>query len=188
MHLSEIVASVELGWYINLWKILPLLVLVLIWAKLMTWADKDAVAAHLPRTALNSGFLAGMILAFALFLALPGFAVAIGAFVLVMAVEIAVYLMLRNQKVGLADLSKQFKAWVRSFTSREKEIKVEAGSVMLFNKSGAPMAPPESDAPELAGYVAVQGLLTDPLRRSADRIEMKPTEAKSASVKYWVDG
>ncbi|WP_428938799.1 ATPase, T2SS/T4P/T4SS family [Fontivita pretiosa] len=183
-----LLSAVEYGWYISIWKVLIVLAVVMLWARLLTWADKDAEAAHLPRVVLNTAFLGGLVLAFVLFLFLPGFWVALAVLGLVMLAEIVTYLVLRNQTVGLSDLSKQFQDWIRSFTSREKTVKAEEGEVLLIDRGGRPFPPPESDAPERAAYVAAQDLLTEPLRRGADRIEMRPAEGQAASVRYWVDG
>ena len=109
MHLSVILAQVNYGPYISPWKILAVLVVVLLWAKLLSWADKDAEHAHLPGMVLNTAFLGGLILGFMLLLFLPSFAVAFTVFMLIFIGEVAAYLVLRNQKVGLADLGKQLK-------------------------------------------------------------------------------
>jgi type II secretory ATPase GspE/PulE/Tfp pilus assembly ATPase PilB-like protein len=180
-------AAADYGPYISPWKTLAVVVVLLIWARLLTWVDKDAEAAHMPRQAINTGLLSGLALAFILLLFIPGFMVAFAAFLVIFAAEIGVYLFMRNQKVGLGDLSKQFKDWVHSLTSREKEVKTQAGEVMLISKKGTPFPPPEAESPDSAGYNAAQMLLTEPLRRGAERIEMRPTDA-AASVRYWVDG
>jgi type II secretory ATPase GspE/PulE/Tfp pilus assembly ATPase PilB-like protein len=187
MHGIVMLAAIDYGWYVNPWKVVALLVLLGVWLRLLTWADKDAEAAHLPRIPLNTAFLIGLILAFLLFLMLPGFGIALAVFMVVMLAEIATYLVLRNQKVGLHDLGKQFNDWIKGMGKKEKEVKGEAGQVVLINRKGNPMPPPESDSPELAAYTAVQDLLTEPLRRGAERIEMRPTEG-AASVRYKVDG
>src|SRR4029453_16151369 len=70
---------------------------------------------------------------------------------------------------------------------KEKEVKAAVGEVVLINRKGNPIPPPASDAPERAGFSAVQELLTEPLRRNAERIEMRATEG-AAAVKYAVDG
>ena len=61
MAFDPIVAAVEGGGYISLIKIVPPLILLALWARLLTWVDKDAVAAHLPRIPLNVAFLCGMV-------------------------------------------------------------------------------------------------------------------------------
>ena len=188
MHVSAILAAMDYGWYVNIWKIVAVLLVVLLWARLLTWMDKDAVDAHLPRLVLNTAFLGGLIGGFILFLAVPGFWVALAIFLVVLVLEIGTYLAMRHAKVGLKDLGQQFSAWIRSFTSKEKEIKAEAGEVLLIDRKGNPFPPPDAESPARAAFAAVQIQLTDPLRRGADRIDMRASDSSAASVKYWVDG
>src|SRR3954454_19360632 len=115
-------AAVDYGSYVNIWKVVGVLVFVLLWTRLLTWIDKDALAAHLPRIPLNAGFLIGLIVAFTLFMMLPGFWLALAVFVVILMLEVAVYLVLRNQKVGLKDLGQQFNNWIKGFGGKEKEI------------------------------------------------------------------
>src|SRR5215831_8879563 len=110
MHLMQLVADVNIGAYINLWKLLPVLILLLIWARLLTWMDKDAIDAHLPRLVLNSievGILVVGLLIF-LFIPLGSYVVGLSVFLFTFVIDLAIYLGLRHQKVGLGDLSKQF--------------------------------------------------------------------------------
>src|SRR6476620_6173518 len=111
MAFDPIVAVSEGGGYISIVKVLPPLIVLAIWGRLLTWADKDAVDAHLPRIGFNVGFLSGLVLAFGLFFFLPTFLIAFSALVFVMVAEVATYLVMRHQKVGLQDLKEQFAAW-----------------------------------------------------------------------------
>ena len=95
-----------------------------------------------------------MAVGFALFLFIPGFLIAFPALFLIFAAEIGVYLHLRNKNVGVADLKKQFHAWIQSF-GKKKEVKAEAGKVQLF-KDGKAVASPADDSPDRAGYDAMQ--------------------------------
>src|SRR3954449_12382650 len=106
MELGQLLAAapLEVGQYISIWKMVPILIVLLIWARLLTWMDKDSVDAHLPRQPLNAGMIAGLLLGFALFLLLPSFWVALSVLLFFFIVDVGVYLLLRNQKVGLADL------------------------------------------------------------------------------------
>jgi type II secretory ATPase GspE/PulE/Tfp pilus assembly ATPase PilB-like protein len=180
-------AAVEYGQYVSALKCIPLIIILLIWARLLTWIDKDAEAAHLPRATLNLGFIIGLIVGFALFLFLPNFWIALAGMLVVFAVEIGVYLLLRQQKVGLADLSVQFTNWIKSFGGGKKGATVKAGQVLLIGAGSEAIEPPSGDSPEKGGYEALQEIFTEPLKRNAERIELMPTEGPS-SVKYWVDG
>src|SRR2546421_12685052 len=111
MALFPLLAAVSAGGYISILKVIPVILLILLWARLIPWMDKDAEAAHLPRIGLNLGFLAGMAVAFGLFLFLPGFLVAFPALLVIFGAQAATYLHLRSRNVGLADLKKQFNAW-----------------------------------------------------------------------------
>jgi type II secretory ATPase GspE/PulE/Tfp pilus assembly ATPase PilB-like protein len=172
---SVLLAAVEPGGYLNGWKALPLLILLWIWARLLTWIDKDSEIAHLPRTAVNSGMLAGLALGTIFFFALPGFLLALSVFVAFFAIDMGVYLMLRHQRVGLGDLSEQLSEFFSGILKRgNKEAKAAAGDVQLVMKSGAPVGAPAADAPEALAYSLSQKVLADPLRKSAEMIDLVP--------------
>ena len=72
MDVSLVLAqTVPVGGYISVWKTIPVLLLLLVWARLMTWVDKDSEAAHLPRVPINIGLISGLILAYFLFFLVP---------------------------------------------------------------------------------------------------------------------
>jgi type II secretory ATPase GspE/PulE/Tfp pilus assembly ATPase PilB-like protein len=179
---------VPVGEYVSVWKVLPVLILALIWARLLTWIDKDTPTVLLPREAINMGMIVGFIAAFALFLILPGFLVAFAVFFLIMVIEIGVYLGIRNSKAGLGDLQTQFKDWIGSIgRGKDKEIVAPMGDVLLMNKGGAPIEAPEADAEDRPAYDVVQQILTEPLRRFAERVDVVHHDGAFA-VRYSVDG
>lgn len=173
------------GAYISVGKIIPVIIVLIVWARLLTWADKDEEDAHLPREALNLALLLGMVLAFALFLFMPNYAVALLAFILIFLVEVGVYLGLRNSKVGLKDLKQQISD---AFKGEKKGAKVIAGAVTFINaKSGQAIAVPDTESPDKPAYDALQQLLTDPLVKGAERIDLTPADGAS-QVRFFVDG
>jgi type II secretory ATPase GspE/PulE/Tfp pilus assembly ATPase PilB-like protein len=179
-------AVAEGGGYLNVWKALPVLVILFLWARMLTWVDKDAEAAYLPREAINGSFIGGAVLAFALFFILPNFWICLGVLIFVFIAEGVTYLIIRNSKVGLADLKQSLSD---SFKSKKKKGDHEAvaGEVALIGKNGNVVTPPTADQPEAVGYLALQQLLADPLIRGAERIDMAPAEG-AAQVRYQVDG
>lgn len=184
MDSLHVLAAVQPGGYISTLKVIPVLIILLVWARLMTWADKDAVDAHLPRISLNMSFLGGLVLAFALFFYLTPFIVAFLALIVILGIEAGIYLHLRNKMVGLADLKKQFKAWLESFKGK-KEVKAEEGKVQLV-KDGKAVARPADESPDKVAYDAMQQALTEPLFKGAEQIDLAP-DAGGVGVKYWVD-
>ncbi len=190
MHLMQIMAAVQVGQYINLWKLLPILVVLLIWARLLTWMDKDAIEAHLPRLMLNSVMVAVLLGGLLIFLFIPlgSYLVGLAVFLFSFVLGVGIYLGLRHQKVGLGDLSKQFNSWIKSIgKGKEKEVKVAEGAVGLTSRAGKTIEPPSSESPDALGYAGAQKLMADPLRRHAEQIELIPQEG-AAAVKFIADG
>ena len=187
MDLGVLLAQVPVGEYISVWSTIPLVVFFLIWARWMTWMDKDAPAAHLPRIENNIGQISAGILALVLFFYLRGFWSALGVMLLVMLVAASVYLFIRHRKVGLGDSQKQFSDWIKSFGRKPSEVKAAEGEVLLFNRAGSPVAAPPAETPERTAYDAVQQVLTDPLRKGAQRIDVSPGDG-SSNVQFVVDG
>lgn len=189
MRLGLVMAQVDVGSYISVWKVIPLLVLLLIWGRLMTWVDKDAEAAVLPRPAINAGLLSAGIIAYLVFFFVPlGFILDLVALIVIMGIGIGVYLGIRGQKVGLGDLKETFTDWLRGmFTKKAKEAKAGPGQVLLYNKAGTAQQAPTSEDPNFEGYNTIQQILTDPLRKGAERVDVAPADSANA-IKYSVDG
>ena len=187
MGLHMLAAAVPTGEYVNGLKLIPVVIVLLAWAKLLTWVDKDTLNNHLKREAVNSGLLAGFIVGVAAFLLLPNFLIAFPVLLAVAGVEALAYTQYRKSKVGLADLGDEFKNWVRSLGGKPKVVEEIAGAVQLVGSDGALLPAPKKDTPEAEAYEGIQRMLTDPLINQADQIDLSPTEAGSA-VKYAVDG
>jgi type II secretory ATPase GspE/PulE/Tfp pilus assembly ATPase PilB-like protein len=186
MHNGALLAALEVGNYISIWKTILFLLIMLGWARFMTWADKDSVAARMPRAAINTGLMVAGVIGLALFFLVGGFFVALALLLVMMLISGGVYLGLRHSKVGLGDLGDQFNEWIRGFTSRKKEIVLAPGEVQVLGRGG-PLPVPEGDSPERPAYDTVQTLLTDPMKRNMERLDLAPTDGV-AGMKYYVDG
>src|SRR5215475_7021938 len=95
------VLAVDVGPYLNAWKALVPLVVLLAWGRFITWADKDAPPIHLPRMVTNLILMATAVLGFLLFLMLPGFLIATLLLILCVIAGMGTYLGMRAQKHGL---------------------------------------------------------------------------------------
>jgi type II secretory ATPase GspE/PulE/Tfp pilus assembly ATPase PilB-like protein len=191
MEQGTFLAAVEVGSYVSVWKALAALVVILIWVRLLTWADKDADRAHMPRLPINTGLAIGLILGVLLFFLLPSFAVAWAVLVVMGLICFGVYLAMRNAKVGLADIGEELKGFMSApfaKLSRDKT-KVDAGpgEVVMFNHKGAPVMTPDGESPDLPGFTAVQRLLAGPLKTGADQIDLIAAD-NATQVRYVVDG
>src|SRR3954451_15830320 len=88
--------AVPVGEYVSWWKPIPVIIVLLLWGRLVTWIDKDSVEVMLPRVPLNTGNVLGFVFALALFFLLPGYALALTALLLIVLAEAAVYFGMRN--------------------------------------------------------------------------------------------
>ncbi len=187
MELALLMQAVPGGEYVSLWKAIPALLLVLLWARLLTWVDKDTVAAHLPRDPINLGLVGVGAAGALLFLLTPDFPIALLVLFGIIVAGYGGYLVWRKQAVGLGDLQKQFKNWINSFTNKQKEVVAVEGQVQIISRDGQPMAAPDAEDASRAAYDTAQAILTDPMRKGMEKLEVIPAEGASA-VRYWVDG
>jgi len=109
-------AAIQTGGYVNPWKVGIILLLLIVWAKLLTWIDKDTVGARLPRELVNSIMMAGFIGGYLFFFLLPGFGLAMGVLGGLFAADIGAYLAMRSRTIGLGDLTTQFTDWWSGLT------------------------------------------------------------------------
>src|SRR3954468_22970787 len=156
MYLGVLLAEgITAGGYVSIWKCLLVVIVLLGWARLLTWVDKDSEAAHLPRQAIDLGLLVAGIIAFGLFFVLPMFALAFPVLIFVIGLSLGVYLIMRKQKVGLGDLSKEFKGFLRNMGPKRKAKEAGPGQVAIMNGKGSAMPIPEGETAERMGYEAV---------------------------------
>lgn len=187
MDFHVLLQVVPVGGYVSIWKVVPFLVVFFLWLRLLTWADKDAPAAHLPGEMLMLAFSGGLLGAFLLFLMLPGFWISFSVFVVVLLAEAGAYLGIRSNRVGLKDLKGELSKVASSGRPRRKQVEDVAGLVNMAKKDGKPVIPPGPDSPDRAGYDTVQLMLTDPMLKGMERLDVIPVEG-SMLVQYWVDG
>lgn len=180
-------AAVEAGAFISWWKLLPPVILLLFWAKLASWIDKDSDVAHLPRVPVNLGVMAVGLIGFALFFLIPNFLVGTLALFFCVIVSIGGYIGLRAQRIGTKDLSKQFSAWLQSFGKKDVEVAEVIEELQMVDARGKIVAAPDDEHPDFAGYKAVQELFVDPLKKNAESIQLKP-EGDVYRLSYVVDG
>jgi type II secretory ATPase GspE/PulE/Tfp pilus assembly ATPase PilB-like protein len=181
-------AAIQFGGYVNPFKAGIILVLLVVWVRLLTWIDKDSVAARLPRELVNTGTMGALIAGYILFLFLPGFGLAFGVLIGLFVVSVAGYIGMRSRTIGLGDMKEQLADFWGGLLNkgRKKEVKAAKGEVMIMDSNGAAQAPPESDSPDLPRFEAAQLFLTKPLRVGAERLEMIAGEPMAIS--YTVDG
>jgi general secretion pathway protein E len=187
MGLYILAAAVPVGSYANGLKAIPVLLLLMAWARALSWADKDCETARLNREMINTAMMGGFIGAFFLFIFLPNFFIAFGVMLVIAGAEALVYLQMRKASVGLGDLKGSFKNWIRSLGGKPKEVEEIKGAVQIVGSNGSLLPAPKAQTPEAESYNGIQSMLTDPLVNNAEVIDIGPSES-GLSVKYAVDG
>ncbi len=186
MDFMPTVAAIPAGDFIAIWKVLAVAVVLLCWARVLTWIDKDAKHVLLPRIPINLGTLGAGILAFFLFFMLPNFWVALLVLLMVIALSWGAYIGIRAQKAGIDDLGDELKTLIMPKRG-PKAVKEMQGALQFIGKDGNLMAAPAEETPEAGYYAAIQNLLIDPLSKRADLLQFSPAEGGSKLV-YSVDG
>src|SRR3954470_15409045 len=147
--LTGLIAAADIsGAYISLLKLLPVILLLLIFLRLTTWVDKDAERAHLSREVINSLMFIVGISGFIIFFFIPSFAIAFSTLFGVVALDIGIYLIMRSQKVGLGDLKGEFQQFLRNLgKGKAKVVEAEEGEVQFVKKNNDVFEAPGSDDP-----------------------------------------
>ncbi|MFI5380796.1 MAG: ATPase, T2SS/T4P/T4SS family [Tepidisphaerales bacterium] len=177
--------AADVGGYVSIAKIVPILLLMLIWARLMSWADKDTVIAHMPREGMNLMNLGMLIAASATFFFVPNYWIALGIYAGMFFTDVGIYLGFRNKQVGLKDLKRDLRNW-RQMLQPKQKIELKPGAVTFLNKDG-PVDAPDGESPERPAYDASQTILTDPIGKEAEKLDFRPFEGQYQG-QYWVDG
>jgi general secretion pathway protein E len=177
---------VNAGGYVSIVKSILALLVLLVWCRLLTWADKDAVDAHLPRIPLNGANLGGLVLAYGVFFLAPTFILPFLVLLVLGFAEAGVYLQMRKKVVGLGDLKKQWDDYIKSWTTRKTSAEGPE-KVAITGKDGKAIPRPPVEAPTRAAYDAIQTALADPLRKNAEQIDIAPS-SQGLACKYQVDG
>ncbi|HSU65972.1 MAG TPA: ATPase, T2SS/T4P/T4SS family [Tepidisphaeraceae bacterium] len=179
-------AVVAGGGYVSLFKIIVAMLVLLVWARLMTWADADAVVAHLPRNNINVANLSGMVVAYAAFFLLPSFWIGFPLLLVIAGAEAMIYIKMREKVVGLRDLRRQWDDWLGGIRGKKKD-ETAAGQIILIGKGGT-VPVPAGDAPDRAAYDAAQEALTEPLKKGSEQVDIDGRQESGTAIKYIVDG
>ena len=181
------VAVGEYGGFLAPWKVIPLVIVAAVWLKLLTWADKDAKRAYLPRETTGLLGMGGFILAAVAYFAIPIVWISIPVLLALFAGGVIWYLSARKKTIGLGDLGDEWNAYVRSFGKEKKDQGPPPDQLILSGKNGT-LTPPRPDAPERVIYDTIQSVVGNPLKLRANRIDLRPSGEGSNVYRYQVDG
>lgn len=180
-------AAMEVGGYIETWKLLLIVAGFFGWRPLVNWVHTDAQAVRTDEQAWTTGILVTGAAALLMWLLIPVFMIGLLLYLLSVGAVTIAYIVHRNalvsdfERVMTAEHLKSF------FVNEDKKIhKLSHGLTFITgNKNEVPLPAPKSR--EAGGFVLVCDLLDDAIWRRADQISLIPQKDEYAVV-YLIDG
>jgi len=192
------------GFYLNLFKLVPVFLIYLLWAKTTAWVDDDCRDLQNVRFEMWNSIVFGTgILGLALVWAIPFYAIGLILLLLAYAVPILSYVYIRNQtvpdhdkvltpyhfgEVANALMNKMGMHGV--FNKGDTEANREGPPIEFVGKSqGAAKGDPDrvARAEESKSYMAAKELVYDAVIRRATDIHLEPNP-EQLSIRYRIDG
>lgn len=169
----------------------PLTVVVVVgmWAWIVSNCDKDLNYFFLHRRIWNAVQIAAGILAFFLWLLLPYFwVVGLPLTLLIIGSAIGGYIYYRNSRVSKAEKWRcsleSFRRFIGEMQSRQAQTKA---TVTLLSADNAPLEVPSGDTPQAKAHELFQDMVDYAIPRGADLIEVA-IDAKRTRVSVRIDG
>jgi general secretion pathway protein E len=191
------------GFYLNLFKFLPVLAIYLLWVKTTDWVDDDCKELNNLRFEMwNSVVFFTGVLGLAMVWAIPIFFVGMTLLVLCYFIPILTYAFVRNQTVpddrkvltpyhlGEVMNSLMNKMGMKGiFNKGDSEVNRAGPPITFVGKSGGGKVDPDrvAKAEESKSYMSCKELVYDAVLRRATDIHLEPT-VEQMSIRYRIDG
>jgi type II secretory ATPase GspE/PulE/Tfp pilus assembly ATPase PilB-like protein len=192
------------GFYLNLYKFIPIILIYLLWAWTTDWVEHDTSDLNNTKFATwNSVIFFTGALGLILAISIPFYVVGVVLLVLAYLVPLLTYIYVRNQTVPddqkvltlyhFGELANDllFKLGMRPLFNKELTTVDRAGPPITFigKSQGAAKEDPSRlrQAEESRSYMAAKELVYDAVLRRATDIHLEPT-SEQLSVRYRIDG
>ncbi len=168
----------------------PLIVAVILvgWAKAVSFLDKDLAYFFLPQRVWNGIQMAAGITGFGLWLVIPYFWVGMVVALVVSGGSIVGYAIYRNEQVP--PKAKWTMSWA-SITKRWDQMQQEQAqrraTVAILGKGGQKLEVPTGDDPRTKAHMTLEDVLNYALPRGADRVDIM-ADAKQGGLSVQIDG
>ena len=184
---SDLIAAVEYGGYISLWKLLLFSLAVFGWAPLVHWVFTDSQAVRTNAFTWTLAVVIGGAVALFLWLLIPVFFVGLLLYLIVLGGTAMAYITHRNSRV--ADFEKILSAdHLRGlFVNQEKKIEKVSHGLTFITANGNEVPLPEPKTRELEGFIITCDLIDDAVWNRADVARLVPQKDEYAVV-YEIDG
>lgn len=179
--------AMEVGGYIELWKLLLIAAGFFGWRPLVNWVHTDAQAVRANEQAWTTGILVTGAAALLMWLLIPVFMIGLLLYLLSVGAVTIAYIVHRNALVSDFERVMTAEHLKSLFVNENKKIqKLSHGLTFITgNKNEVPL--PAAKSREAGGFVLVCDLLDDAIWRRADQISLIPQKDEYAVV-YLIDG
>jgi type II secretory ATPase GspE/PulE/Tfp pilus assembly ATPase PilB-like protein len=184
---SDLVAVVDYGGYISLWKLILFVLAFFAWAPVVNWVFTDSQAVRTNTLVWTVTLAASGIVTLFLWLLIPVFFVGFLFFLIVVSGAAMAYVTHRNSKV--ADFEKVLTAdhFRGLFVNSQKKIQKSSHGITFFTAHGNEAPVPEPKSIELEGFLATCNLIHDAIWNRADVVHLVP-QREEYGVFYEIDG
>jgi len=184
---NDLIAAVEYGGYISLWKLLLFILAFLGWAPLVRWVFIDAQAVRTNAFTWTLAMALSGAVALLLWLIIPVFFIGLLLYLIVVGGVIMAYVTHRNSQV--ADFEKILSAdHLRGlFINADKKMEKVSHGITFITSNGNEVPLPEPKSAELEGFIVTCDLIDDAAWNRADVVRLIPQKEEYAIV-YEIDG
>ena len=184
---TDLIAAVEYGGYISLWKLLLFAAALFGWAPLVRWVFIDAQAVRTNAFVWTLAMAMSGVAALLLWLLIPVFFIGLLLYLIVVGGTIMAYVTHRNSQV--ADFEKVLSAdHLRGlFVNSNKKIEKVSHGLTFLTGNGNEVPLPEPKSIELEGFMVTCDLIDDAVWSRADVVRLVPQKEEYAVV-YEIDG
>ena len=181
-----VLASVEYGGYISLFKLVVFLILFFAWLPLVKWVYSDANALG-----TKEGFWVALVfgagaVSVATWLLMPAFTVGLLAYLIILTAASLSYVIHRNARVPAFNRVLTVEHIKGLFSNESKKVS-QMDNVCFITANNNEVPVPDAKTPDFFGYQAAYKILDDASRRRVSNIIFTPGSA-NYSVNYVIDG
>ena len=184
---SDLIAVVEYGGYITLWKLLLFVVAFVAWVPLVHWVFADTQAVRTNVVAWTLAMTLTGFISMVLWLIIPPTLIGLLLYLIAVGGVTMAYITHRNSRV--ADFEKVLSAdHLRGlFSNPHKKIEKASHGLRFISSNGNEVPLPEPKSMELEGFIVTCELIDDAVWNRADSVRLIPQKEEYAVV-YEIDG
>jgi type II secretory ATPase GspE/PulE/Tfp pilus assembly ATPase PilB-like protein len=182
-----IIATIQMGAYISIFKIVAFLIGFFAWLPLLAWVNEDANKVHTKvQNWTITVFLAGVIGAF-VWLIIPLFIIGLLIYIIAVGTTAIIYIIHRNSLVDEFEKVLTAEHIKSLFTNEDKLVEKVSKGLVFVTANNNKVPPPQPKTPEFYGFKTAQEFFDDAIWRRVSDITLTPA-AQQYHIHFVIDG